>query len=304
MSPVPAPLGTVGLLHPGAMGATIGAALIESGHRVIWAGEGRSEASRDRARAGALLDVGSLEALVGEAETILSICPPDAAVDVARSVAAAGFTGRYLDANAIAPTTVASIDRVLTESGVTLVDGGLIGPPAHRAGTTRLVLSGPDAARVAEGFTGSKVDAIVVGDEPGAASALKLCYAAWTKGSAALLLTVRAAAAAAGVEDALLDEWARSQPGLADRSGATAAGSAPKAWRWVGEMHEIATFLEASDLPGGSFRAAAEIYRRLESSKDRIDPPVSIDDVVEQLNRARSGSPDASGTSAPPRPAP
>ncbi len=304
MNPLRPPLGTVGLLHPGAMGSTIGAALVATGHRVLWAGAGRSAATRARADAAGLDQVANLESLVDGSDTILSICPPDAAVDVARSVTRARFGGRYVDANAIAPSTVAIIAGIVATTGATLVDGGLIGPPAHRAGTTRLALSGRAAPLVADGFRGSNVEVILVGDEPGAASALKLCYAAWTKGSAALLLTIRAAAAEAGVEAALLDEWARSQPGLADRSGATASGSAPKAWRWVGEMHEIATFLETSGLPGGWFDAAGEIYRRLESSKDRTEPPVSIGDVIDQLNRARSSSPDASGTSAPPRPEP
>jgi hypothetical protein len=98
-----------------------------------------------------------------------------------------------------------------------------------------------------------------------------------------LLLTLRAAAEQAGVTGPLLDEWARSQPGLAARSEATAAGSAPKAWRWVGEMHEIAAFLGDQGLPPGWFEAAADAFGRLAGCKDRFDPPVTLGDVTDLL---------------------
>jgi len=231
------------------MGAAIGDALRERGHDVLWASEGRSDESR--ARAAALRDVGTLAALVDEAELILSVCPPHAALEVAR--ATQGFAGTYVDANAISPMHAAEIGALHPR----FVDGGIIGPPPRAAGETRLYLSGADASEVGAVFAGSIVDARVVPD----ASALKMAYAAWSKGTAALLLAVRDVARHFGVEDALADEWRLSQPELFDRLASAERSAAKKGWRWVGEMEEIADTFDAADAPDGFHRAAAEVYR-------------------------------------------
>ena len=239
----------VGLLHPGEMGAAIGDALRACGHDVIWASEGRSDETR--ARATGLRDVGTLAALVAEAELIVSVCPPHAALDVAR--ATHGFAGTYLDANAVSPMRAAEVAALHPR----FVDGGIIGPPPRAAGDTRLYLSGAQAADVARLFSGSIVDARVVPD----ASALKMAYAAWSKGTAALLLAVRDVARHFGIEDALADEWRLSQPELFERLASAERSAAKKGWRWVGEMQEIADTFEAAGEPDGFHRAAAEVYR-------------------------------------------
>ena len=161
-----------------------------------------------------------------------------------------------------------------------MVDGGIVGPPAHQPGTTRLYLSGARAADVGKVFAGSNLEAVVIGEELGTASALKMCYAAYTKGAAALLLAVAALARATGVEGPLLAEWDRSQPGLTARADSTAAGSAPKAWRWTGEMAEITTTFEQAGLPDGFHRAAGELFERLDRFRDG---QADLDTVVEAL---------------------
>jgi hypothetical protein len=130
-----------------------------------------------------------------------------------------------------------------------------------------LYLSGAAADSVAGMLTGPGLETVVLAGDIVAASALKMCYAAWTKGSAAMLLAVRAVAQELGVEHDLLAEWDRSQPDLRARSEG-ALGSVPKAWRFVGEMHEIAATFEAVGLPDGFALAAAEVYERLVAFKD------------------------------------
>ena len=66
---------------------------------------------------------------------------------VARAVA--GYGGVFVDANAVAPATVAAIGRIVEDGGARFVDGGIVGPPPARAGTTRLYLSGAAAPEVA-----------------------------------------------------------------------------------------------------------------------------------------------------------
>jgi 3-hydroxyisobutyrate dehydrogenase-like beta-hydroxyacid dehydrogenase len=277
---------TVGLLHPGDMGEVVGACARTAGQRVLWASEGRSADTRTRAAAAGLEDAGSVAKVLTASEVILSICPPHAALDLAREVAAQRFTGLYVDGNAVAPATAREIGTIVERGGATFVDGGLIGPPPRAAGSTRLYLSGREAKRAVALFEGSVLDAIAVNDVPGAASALKMVYAAFTKGTSALLMGVRALAASEGVDDALLAEWHRSQPELPKKSEAAARDSARKAWRFVGEMDEIAATFEAAGLPGGFHQACGEIYRRLADFKDVTTPP-AMADLVEPLTRPR-----------------
>ena len=249
------------LLHPGEMGASIGAALRANNHAVGWVSESRSDATRQRAAAAGLMPAETLEGALANVENVISVCPPDAAVDVARSVRDAGFGGVYVDANAVSPATS---KRIADIAGDGFVDGGIIGPPARRPGVTRLYLCGDLASRVASWFEGSLVDARVVDCS---ASALKMCYAAYTKGSSALMLAVRALAASQAVADELLSEWNISQPDLAARSDAAARGTSGKAWRFEGEMREIAATFGDAGLPSGFHEAASDVYRRMRELK-------------------------------------
>lgn len=253
----------IALLHPGEMGAVIGAALVEAGKQVHWASAGRSQETQARASATRLVDDGDVVTLLGQSDLVISVCPPHAALDVASEVAAAAKDKRdwiYLDVNAIAPATASRVARVVEDAGARYVDGGIIGPPPVSPGFTRLYLSGLGATEASEALVTRRLDVRVIDERPYSASALKLSYAAWTKGSAALLLTARAAAAKAGVVETLLEEWHISQPGLEDRWGGARRSALEKGWRWSGEMTEIASMLEELGLPSGFHAAAAEVF--------------------------------------------
>jgi 3-hydroxyisobutyrate dehydrogenase-like beta-hydroxyacid dehydrogenase len=211
-----------------------------------------------------LRDAGSAGELARTCEVILSVCPPHAALDVARSVR--GFRGVYVDANAVSPVTAREIAAVVDGGGATFVDGGIVGPPPSDDQATRLYLSGLGAGAIADLFAGTTVDARVVSDEPGAASAVKMTYAAWTKGTAALLLAIREVARAEGVEDVLLAEWSASLPGLKERSARAARSAEAKGWRWVGEMEEIASTFASDGQPSGFHEAAAAVFREMPDS--------------------------------------
>src|ERR1051325_10099294 len=132
---------TIALLHPGNMGATIGAAARAGGARVIWTSQGRSGATRERAERAGLIDVGKLPTALAQSEVVLSICPPHAALNVAREVAETKFEGIYVDANAVSRSTAEEIGRIVSQAGARFIDGGIIGSP-KQTGTTRLYLSG------------------------------------------------------------------------------------------------------------------------------------------------------------------
>lgn len=244
----------IALVHPGEMGAAIGAALRAGGHDVLWASEGRSPATAERARAAGLHDVGRFERL-RDADAVVSVCPPHAALDVARAFA--GRSALFVDANAVAPATA----RAAAALHARFVDGGIVGPPPVEAGTTRLYLSGDDAPAAAELFAGGPVDARALDGGVGGASALKMTYAAWTKGSAALLLATTEVADALGVGDALREEWRESLPELEERLARARSSADRKAWRWAGELEEVAATFVSGGQPEGFGRAAAEVYR-------------------------------------------
>jgi 3-hydroxyisobutyrate dehydrogenase-like beta-hydroxyacid dehydrogenase len=275
---------TFALFHPGEMGAAVGAALASHGFRVLWASQGRGAQTTARAKTASLEDAFTIEHAVKAAEVVISVCPPHAALALAREIAADGFDGIYVDANAISPATAREIGTVIEAAGGTFVDGGIIGLPPTAQKQPTLYLSGAQAAIIAASFTGTNIHAEVIEGGAGAASALKMCYAAFTKGTAALLAAVCALAEHEGVERPLLESWRQTMPDV-PRQSEHAAAAASKAWRWSGEMEEIAASFGAAGLPEGFHRASAEVYRRLESFKNRTTPP-SMAEVTQALQRS------------------
>lgn len=275
----------VGVLHPGEMGVSLAATLLNGGHTVFWASQGRSDASRRRAADVGLTDAVTLEQLCAQVSTIVSICPPAAAEALAQDVLATGYRGTYLDANAISPQRAEHIAGQMQASGATFVDGGVIGGPAWKPGTTWLHLSGSAAADVAALFAAGPLETSVLGDRAGQASALKMCYAAYTKGTTALLSAVLGAAEALDVRNALAQQWALDGKGMAEEAERRVTGVTRKAWRFEGEMQEIAATFAGAGMPDGFHRAAADIYARMADLKD-ADPLPSLEDVLAALLRA------------------
>ncbi len=275
---------TVGLLHPGEMGSAVGATLVAGRARVLWASEGRSAATRARAVEIGLEDGGTLAAVVKASRVIVSVAPPHAAVDLARAVAALGFHGIYVDANAVAPETTRQIGGIVERGGARFVDGGIIGPATRKRGAARIYLSGPAAPDVAGLFAAGPVDPVVMDGPAGAASAVKMAYAGWGKGSNALLAAIRAFAVAEGVDSALLAEWKISMPEMPARSERAYSDNARKAWRFVGEMEEIARAFAAAGLPTGFHEGAHDIYERLAVYKDAATPP-PVEEAAARLLR-------------------
>ena len=266
------------LLHPGEMGSSVANALIQGGHEVSWVSEGRSNQTRERAEELGLRDVTDLSTALEKSEFVISVCPPEYAGSLAEEVIEKGYEGTYVDANAVSPATTLAIGDMVGEN---YVDGGIIGPPAWNVGSTRIYLSGPRAASIARLFDGTLLQSFVMEGEIGAASALKMCYAAYTKGSSALLLGVRALAEQMGVTDTLISEWSIAQKGLEERSRTTAYSTSPKAWRFAGEMREIAATYSAAGLPAGFHEAAAEMFERMQGFKNQ--DPATIDELMAAL---------------------
>ena len=272
----------VGVLHPGEMGVTVLESLVENDVSATWVKEGRSEDTIHRASSVPSLD--TLEELAHSVEIIISVCPPSAALDVALNIFKRGFKGIYVDANAISPLESRKIAELF---GAAFVDGGIIGPPAKEAGTTRIYLSGMRSREVVDLFKVGKLEAIALSESPDpeeitAASALKMAYAGFSKGSSALLLAVNAFARKSGVLEALHKEWEMSAPGLVRRSQNAALSISRKAWRFGAEMDFISESFDEKNLPPEFHQGASALYRALEDFKDQ--PPAELTALLEALS--------------------
>ena len=274
----------IGILHPGEMGVSIAASAIKSGHEVYWVSDNRSDKTRQRAEKHNLVDIVSLSHLCQTSEIIFSVCPPHSAEDVAKSVIERGFKGYYLDANAISPQRSSRIRQMVESNGIHFIDGGIIGGPAWNPKETWLYLSGKDVKVIADCFTSGPLETKIIGDEIGKASALKMCYAAYSKGTTALLAAILATAESLGVRDELYGQWNMDDPSFSEQANRRTTRVTAKAWRFEGEMHEIAATFQEAGLPNGFHEAAAEIYHRLAGFKDSTETP-SLDDVLNTLRK-------------------
>ena len=272
----------IGILHPGEMGVSVAASAISNGHHVFWVSQNRSEKTHQRAEMHNLIEIQKLEELCQTCKIIFSICPPHGAEEVAKSVVEEGFKGYYLDANAISPQRVKRIGELMQANGIQFIDGGIIGGPAWKPQETLLYLSGKASGVIADCFSNGLLEAKIIGDELGKASALKMCYAAYSKGTTALLAAILATAESLGVREELYQQWDLDNAGFANQVNGRTTRVTGKAWRFEGEMREIASTFREVGLPGGFHESAAEIYRRMANFKDFMQPPL-LDDVLKAL---------------------
>jgi 3-hydroxyisobutyrate dehydrogenase-like beta-hydroxyacid dehydrogenase len=272
---------TVAILHPGSMGAAVAACAAANASVVLWCETGRSTASAARAAQSGLTPVATLSELLDRSDIVISLCPPAAAEDLAHDVAQHGYTGVYVEANAISPERAARIADLL-EPAATVVDGGVIGSPPVHGKTPVLYLSGPAAptAQIEALFASTIVETRTLGAEVGKASALKLSYASFQKTSRVLVALATGLAREHGVDQELCDIASqRSDSYLAEP--AYVAKAAARAWRWGPEMEEVADALDAASLPSEMLRAAASTLARWNDVKD--DDSLTLADALDQL---------------------
>ena len=259
----------IAVIAPGAMGAAIGARLAEKGADVVTSLAGRSAASAERAAKARMRPVE--DARIPETDIILSIVPPSEALALAQRLAPllrqATRKPLYVDCNAVSPDTVKAIASVVVETGCAFADGGIIGgPPRAGYNGPNLYICGVPASRV-EVLAAHGLSVPVIDGPVGAASALKMSYAAITKGLTALGSVSVLASTQAGAADALRRELAASQPALLAWLTRSVPEMFPKAYRFVGEMEEIASFA-TSDAGRDIYRGIANLYQQLADDRN------------------------------------
>ena len=268
---------TIGIISPGDMGHALGAVLVQHGLRVLTNLQGRSPRTVALARQAGITDVGDDAALVREADMLLSVLVPAQAHAFAERIAAAmratGCTPLFADCNAISPRTALSIERLLREVEAEVVDVGIIGaPPRAGRAETRLYASGPGAEKLAV-LNEYGLDVRVIGPQVGQASGLKMCYASLTKGLTALATQALTAGQVLGLSETLIGELRESQAELFRWFERQVPRMPPKAYRWVGEMEEIARTFADLELPPQMLEGAAALYRLVEQTELGTETP-------------------------------
>lgn len=273
-------LPTLAVLMPGDMGHAVGRVLRKHGHRVLTCLAGRSERSCALAEAAGLEDVGDLKTLVQEADMILSILPPARALPLAQDVAKAmndnGASAVYVDCNAISPTLTREVSTVIEAAGGSFIDGGIIGLAPGKANSTRFYVSGADTSPM-EALDGKGIEVLPLEGGVGAASGMKMCYAALTKGKWTLQTAVLLTAERLGLSDALGKEFSFSQQAELEAMRRMVPRLPADSGRWVGEMEEIAATFADAGVPSGFHEGAAEIFRLLDKTPFASETRETID---------------------------
>ena len=261
---------TIAILSPGDMGGGVGAALAARGDDVLACVAGRSRETRDRARRLGFRLADDLDSLLAGADLVLSILPPEAALGLARDVAAAmrrtGQAPPYADCNAVSPETARAIEALFAGTGAPFIDAGIIGAaPALDRPPTRFYVSG-EAAGLMDVLDGKGISVRRVGPAIGDASAVKMCYASITKGTNALHTAAMTVADALGVGETVRAEIGESLPAIMQHMRGTVPRLPADSGRWVGEMDEIAKTYASAGATPRFHQGAAAVFRLLDST--------------------------------------
>lgn len=273
------PVETVGILSPGDMGSAVGAALKSNGLRVVTALDGRSERTRELAEKGNIENVGTVSDVVRESDLILSILVPSQAealvAEVAEAISKTGNTVAFADCNAVSPETGKRMAKVIDDAGGRFIDAGIIGGPPRGGTPPRFYASGPHEAVLGE-LDGKGITVPLMGGEVGRASTIKMCYAAITKGTAALYAATLTAAESLGTYEELIAEMESSQPETLKRMQGVSTLS-DRAFRWIGEMYEIASTFEAAGVTPKLHQGSADMFQMVADSPIGHERPETVD---------------------------
>ena len=285
---------TIAILGTGDMGSAVGRCLADNGLKAVTCLDGRSERSKDLARDAGMEDRAGLEAMLADADMLLSIVPPAAALRFAEQmcplISASGRDVLFVDCNAIAPTTTCELAAIAANNGVRFQDVGIIGAsPRPGRMPVRFYTSGPHNAAMKQ-LAAELIEIRPIGDDIGRASGIKMVYASLTKGTHALRAAAAIAGERLGVGDEIRHEWQRS---LGDTWAAMLKRLpilACDSGRWSGEMREIAKTYDSLGLPPSFHEGAEWIYELLsktdlatESRDEAHEKNRSIEEVLEQF---------------------
>jgi 3-hydroxyisobutyrate dehydrogenase-like beta-hydroxyacid dehydrogenase len=287
----------IGFMTPGDMGQAVAMQIKQKGYTVCTALEKRSERSRKMAAEAGLIDVGSIAKMTAECDLVMSVMNPGAALEFATEAAAAIKSQSrkpvFIDCNAVAPDTMRAIDQVIRDAGARCLDGGIIGPAPRGGAKVKLYVSGPGSADLKQ-LEGEFLRVHVLSERMCDASAVKMCYSAFNKGTQGLMLQTLMAAHRLGVHDIVEQQLLASRAEAYQGLLKALPQLPPKAYRWVPEMYEIARTFEGVGMTPRIFQGEADMFELVAATRLGKETPENRDknrsgkDVIEQLADDRS----------------
>ena len=271
----------IGLIGLGEMGSEIGRYLIMNDLEVISVYEGRSDVSKKRALNYGIKDAGSVEKLCINSDLIISIIPPDKAIETADLYTSYKNKNDqiYCDLNAISTMTAKKLKLILDEKKIDYVDGAIIGGPPTENYSPRIYLSGKFSEKL-KFLNGKGMELVILKGSDFKASATKMVYASITKGSKALVAGALITAKKNNVYDELMDELKYSDEYFRLVAKNQIPGIKHKAYRWIGEMNEISLTFKESGLTGGFHSEAEKVYELI---KNLPEGKIEIEDIINQV---------------------
>lgn len=290
-----------------------------------------SEDTRARIRAASIESLSSDQDLVIQSDYIFSIVPPRDALATAKRIAQTcklsdTATKRegiedpdeqrtrrrpyYVDLNAIAPRLSSEIGSLFADRPDNscsalchFLDGGIIGaPPSQNPqdGNWKkpsLVISGSVDFPPSFSLLAETLNMKLVSPKIGAASTLKLSFAALTKGLTALSILSFSTAENESLLPELLRHLEEYSPSIAGAAKRGVTGMPPKAYRWVEEMRGIGEAMDGQGhwdgLGRNVYGSFAEIYRGI--AEDTVlgeESGETAKETVEVIASQRRGSRD------------
>lgn len=281
---------TIGILYPGEMGACFGKLLCEAGFRVVTTTEERSVRTRRLCCEAGLSVVDTLDKVFNQADTVISLVSPGAALSVAKIVAAY-MTGSlrsllYIDANSISPMTVTQIAEVLRDVPVDFVDASIFGLASQLRQRGTLYLSGPRAEELSGQF-GPLLRVKAVGDTPGQASALKMIVSGIPKGLSGLFIETMLLAQNMNLLEEALETCDEIYPGIMEVMRRMLPTYPQHAGRRCEELREVEETMLMSGLTPRILRAVREVTSVLASvgwSNNHHAQQWTIAEIIRQIH--------------------
>ena len=271
----------IGLIGLGEMGSEIGRFLVKNGLDVISVFKGRSEISTNRAVKYGINDAINVENFSKESDIIISIIPPDKALETAElySNYAVKENQIYCDMNAISTMTAKKIKKILDSKKINYVDASIMGGPPNQNYSPRVYMSGKLAEKL-HFLSGKGIEIIILNGSDFQASAMKMVYASITKGSKALVAGAFIVAKKNDVYQELIDELNYSEEFFHEVALKQVPGIKHKAYRWIGEMNEISLTYKESGLTGGFHSESEKIYELIKGLPPEKLP---LNEMIEKI---------------------
>lgn len=265
--------------------AAIDPSLTFAAYDILFDTEGLDGPTAEAARTAGVAVAASPAAAVSDAHWIVSAVTASSSLEAAASAADALHEGQiFVDINSVSPARKQRTAALVTAKGAAYVDMAVMAPVHPRGHRTPVLLAGELAPDFLDEVGRLGFDFEFVGEEIGAATAIKMVRSQFVKGLEAITVETLLAASASGCLDRVMASLSASYPGLDLPSLVPYQfeRTLKHGIRRAAEMRESAVTVSELGLHGALGNAIADIQQRMgDLPADNID----ADDLTEALAR-------------------